>query len=253
MAAKTGFLKQGAADGLWNGCPTLDQPELCYGIVDHFLELSVGDTTSRWTLDNTNGTAVLGAAQTVGLGGVAVLNAPGTDNDWVSLKLTTADTGAPFKITKDSGKKLWFGARLAMVSIVETCWYVGLFGEASTEVGADDDGAENLGATEDGVYWRDLLHGTSDKPDFCVTKNGAETIVKDGAITQSTTFHNYGFYFDGASTIYPFIDDVGYTTVAADATNFPHDVGLTPLVFLKAGTAASKTVYVDWIKCVQLV
>lgn len=247
---KTGFMKQGSCDGLWAGCPApMEHPELCYGICDDFLELGIGDATSRWTLDATNGTAVLGSAETVGLGGVAVLNAPGTDNDWVSLKLTTTDTGAPFKITANNGKKLWFGARLAMVSIVETCWYVGLFSEACTEVGADDTGAENA---QDGVYWRDLLHATSDKPDFCVNKNTTETIVKDGAITQSTTFHVYGFYFDGATTIYPYIDNVGYTTVEADATNFPHDIGLTPLVFMKAGTGASKSVYVDWIKCVQM-
>lgn len=227
----------------------MEHPELCYGICDDFLELGIGDVTSRWTLDNTNGTAVLGSAETVGLGGVVTLNAPGTDNDWVSLKLTTTDTGAPFKITASSGKKLWFGARVAQASLVETCFYVGLFNENDKEVGADDSGAESV---TDGVYWRNLLHATSDKPDFCVAKNGTETIVKDGAYTQDTEFHIFGFYFDGATTIYPYVDGTGYTTVSAAATNFPNDQGLTPLVFMKAGTGASKTVYLDWIKCVQL-
>lgn len=249
MAAKSGYMKQGTPDHLWAGCPSIWLPEHSYGFEDDFLEFGYGDTTGRWTLDNTNGTAVLGAAETTGLGGVLVLNAPGTDNDWVSIKLTTTDTGAAFKITKDSGKKLWFGVRLAVTSIIETCWYAGLFNEADKEVGADDDGTELV---TDGVYWRDLLHAVSDKPDFCVAKDGTETIVKDGAITSDTSFHTYGFTFDGASTIMPFVDDTAYTTVAADATNFPSDQGLTPLVFMKAGVAGSKTVWLDWIRCVQL-
>jgi hypothetical protein len=249
MAAKTGYLKQSASDHLWKGCPSVWLPEHSYGIEDDFAEFGYGDVTGRWTLDNTNGTAVLGSSETVGLGGVLTLNAPGTDNDWVSIKLTTTDTGAPFKITKDSGKKLWFGCRLKMAAITETCFYCGLFNQADTEVGADDSGAESV---TDGVYWRDLLNATSDKPDFCVNKNGTETIVKDGAITADTSLHTYGFYFDGANVVMPFVDDIAYTVVAADATNFPSDQGLTPLIFMKAGAASSKTVYVDWIRCVQL-
>ncbi len=43
-----------------------------------------------------------------------------------------------------------------------------------------------------------------------------------------------------------------YTTVAADATNFPDDPGLPPSVFMKAGTGASTPVWLDWTKCVQI-
>lgn len=249
-APTTGFLKTADGDGLWSGAPDLNHPEVAYGISDDFVELGVGDATSRWTLDATNGTAVLGSAETVGLGGVVVLNAPGgLDNDWVSLKLTTTDTGAAFKITKDSGKKLWFGAKLSVEQIIETCCYVGLFAEGEAEVGADDTGARNM---VDGVYFRMLLHAVSDAWDFATTKNSVEQEVAAAAQAADTDSHIFGLYFNGESTIYAYIDGSVVGQQEVDDAEFPDDVGLTPLVFVKTGEAGSKDVHLDWIKCVQL-
>ncbi len=68
------YLELAPASGFWANCPIANfaDPSLSYELYEDFLELSIGDATSRWTLDSTSGTAVLGAAETVGLGGVLV-------------------------------------------------------------------------------------------------------------------------------------------------------------------------------------
>lgn len=252
MAGKTGYLKQSASDKLWNGCPATDQhPELCYGISDDFLEFSKHATTARWTPYGDTATSVLGSAETVGLGGVVVM-AASADDKWINHKLSTAETGAPFKITKDNHKKLWFGCRVKNTVIDECCIYLGLCDESLQQPFATGTGAENFSATQDGVYWRCLLHGTSDKWDACINHNGTETIVADGLVTSDTNWHTLGFTFDGSNAVKFWSDDEVIGTVAADATNWPHDIGLTPFFGMIIGETAAKVVYVDWIRCVQM-
>lgn len=251
MAAKTGYLKQGGADKMWNGCPTVLLPEHAYGFCDDFETLAYGDVDAPWTLDNDTMVPVLGSAETVGLGGVLDFGTA-TDNQWATIKRSSADTGAAYKITKDSGKKLWLGCRVKNTVIDECSIYFGLFEQGVTEPMADATGAENLGVAEDGVYWRCLLHATSDDWDCCHAKNGTEVEAAAAQLTSDTDWHVLGVTFNGASLVQWWADDVAVHSVAADATNFPHDVGLTVLFSMKVGESVQKNVYVDWIKCVQL-
>lgn len=251
MGAETGFMKQGTVDHLWAGCPSVILPEHAYGISDDFLEFSQHDTTSRWTVDSDTATAVLGSAETVGLGGVLVL-AGSTDDKYINVKLSTADTGAPFKVTAESHKPLWFGIRVKNTVIDECAIYCGLCDQSVTQPFATTTGAENFSATQDGIYWRCLLNATKGDWDACLNHNGTETEVGGDLLTSDTSWHTMGITFDGADQIAFWGDDEMLATAsAADATG-PHDIGVTPFFGMILGETASKAVYVDWIKCVQL-
>ncbi|GAI81777.1 unnamed protein product, partial [marine sediment metagenome] len=74
-----------------------------------------------------------------------------------------------------------------------------------------------------------------------------------------------GFYFDGVNTVTPVIDRVAQPAheVAADADNFPDDVGLLPHIYIQNGAAPAahvppadalvitKTLRADWIRVKQ--
>jgi len=246
--------------GFWSDCPIprVNPEESAYEFFDDFTKFSVGDNTGIWTLDQTNGSAVLVSSEAAtGKGGVVRIGTDGTaDNDYATIKVTTADTGAAFRIEDGAttSKKLWFAARVYPYEVTDCSYYVGLFDQTTTEPGLDDTGAENLGAAQDGVYFRSL-NGTPTELDFCCAKNGSETEVKGAAGTlAATTWITVGFKYDGNSTVQAWINGVKVATVMSTSlTNFPDDVGLTPLMFVKDGEATGeiKYLYCDWIKCVQ--
>lgn len=254
---RNGNLILSPIDGLWADCPCLEvDPNVSsYEVVDDFIDSNIGDVTSKWMLDNTNGTVALGSAATYGLGGMAIFNTGATDEDWVNLKAWDSDNaGGPFKITANSGKKLWFEAKfyLTAVGAVEVvAFYVGLMDGATTEPMADATGERNM---DDGIYFR-TLSDASTELDFARTRNTTEAEIKANIATLvKGTFIRVGFRFDGASTIVPYINGVAYpqyNTNVAVAT-FPYDVGLTPYVGIKTTEAVNKIAVVDWIKCIQM-
>ena len=246
-------LTHGPAAGFWAGCPAADQanPAPAFTFFDDFLELSLGDATSRWTLDHTQGEAILAAGETSGIGGWLKLGVTGTTaEDFAQIRLGSTDTGCAFKITKDSGKKLWYETSLkAAVNLADASCYFGLVDEAASEIGTDGTGAESV---ENGVYFR-VLNDAPTELDTGVNKNTTETEVKANAGTLNTTARTYGFTFDGANLITFYQDGVALAdTVAADATNFPHDEALTPAFFVKSGDTGGEYIYVDYVKIVQL-
>lgn len=241
--------------GMWSNCPSVTaQPNLsAYEMFDDFVAFPVGDATSKWTLDATNGTAVLGTADVNGLGGVVVLNTSGTlAEDFAQIKVTSTDTGAPFMIVSNSGKKLWFEARVYVTSVTDDSIYVGLFNDAATEVGTDDTGAAHATTLIDGVYFR-TKNATPTVINWAVAKTNTETAVLVAAGTlAATTWIRLGFYFDGVTSVVPYINGTAVSGVAStDITNFPDTVGLTPLIYIKEGAASAKALWCDYIRVVQ--
>ena len=241
--------------GFWAGCPIprVDPENSCYEIYDDFTSFDVGDATSKWTLDQLNGTAVLVSAEAAtGLGGVVALTAANNDNDFAQIKVTSTDTGAPFKIVEDSGKPLWFAARVYVSSIAaDSSYYVGLFNAGATEIQADNSGAAHASKLIDGVYLRTLC-ATPTEIDIGINKDSTETEVEGAAGTlAATTWTTLGFYFDGAATVAFYQDGVLISALDTEATNMPDDQGLTPAVAVKSGTTSNRVLNVDWIRCVQ--
>ena len=235
---------------LWSDFPSITNPSSVFGIMEDFLGGCIGDVTSLWTLDNTNGTALLitGAG---GQGGILEMDTTATlDNDFANVKLSDTDLGGPFKITKNSGKKLWFEARArAAQDSVETMCLVGLVPATVTEAVADDTGAFN---GSDGAYFR-ILAATPAEWDVACAKNTNETEILGAAAVNASDYHTFGIHFDGVNTVTFYIDGASVGTSAADATDWPDDVYLTPMLCVKSGVvgAASRVLEVDYIKCYQ--
>ncbi len=253
---RNGNLILSPTEGFWSNCPTVEvNPEVsAYEFFDDFMFSNIGDVTSKWMLDNTNGTVAAGSGATYGLGGMAIFNTGATDEDWVNLKGWDSDNaGGPFKITANSGKKLWFESKfyLTAVGAVEVvAFYVGLMDGLTTEPMADATGAKNM---VDGIYFR-TLSDASTQLDFATTRNSTETEVKAAINTLvKDTFVRVGFYFDGANTVQAYINGVATSTVVnVAATTFPYDVGLCPYVGIKTTEAVNKIAVVDYVKCIQM-
>jgi len=250
--------------GFWAGCPIprVDLDTSAFVIFDDFTSLSLGDATGKWTLDNTNGSAVLTDCQLFDgtnekLGGIVKVGTDGSlAEDFACMKVSSTDTGAPFKITSNSGKKLWFATKIYVSSITDCSYYVGLCDQTVTEPGADDTGAENFGVAQDGVYFR-TLNASPTAIGWAHTKNGTETIKKAGIGTlTASTWITLGLYFNGLTGVIPYIDGVAQDyAIATGASNFPGgstDQGLTPFFYVKEGAGTATYIYVDWIKCVQI-
>jgi len=235
---------------LWSDFPSIANPSSAFGIMEDFLGGCIGDVTSLWTLDAINGTATLvrGAGAQ---GGILKMDTTATaDNDFVNVKLSDTDLGGPFKITKNSGKKLWFEAYVdTSYAISEIMCLVGLVPETVTEAVGNDTGAFN---GDDGVYFR-ILAATPSEWDVACSKGTHETEILGAAAVNAGDWHTFGIHFDGVNTVTFYIDGAAVGTSAADATNWPDDVHLTPMFCVKSGNAvpASRVLEVDYIKCYQ--
>jgi len=243
--------------GFWAGCPLsrVNPEDSAYEIFDDFTSFSVGDTTSKWTLDHTNSTAVLVSAEaTTGVGGVVAITTGGVAEDFAQIKVTSTDTGAPFRLLDaTTGRDLWFAVRVYVSSIADISFYFGLFNQAATEVGTDNTGALHATTAIDGIYFR-TLNATPTEIDWGCAKNNTETEVAGAAGTlAATTWTTLGFKYDASQqAVIPYQDGVslGYA-MSTSLTNFPDDQGLTPLVYIKEGAGAAKVLNVDWIRCIQ--
>lgn len=244
------------SSGMWANCPLVqyaDGFKQAYEFYDDFLTLDVGTgDDGMWDLSNTGGTAVLGAAETSntpGPGGYVTLAASTTDEDWAMMKLSTQQTGAPWKISA-SGKAMWYEVAFTPSSTTTCSYMVGLISAADTEPITDATGAEN--SITDGIYWH-TVGGTSTTVLLFSHNDGTEVDVDATAGTlAANTEIVLGFYFDG-TTLTPYVNGVAGDTVLASATNFPNAAGMTPFFSLKThGTSNAIAMHVDYIKCVQL-
>jgi len=217
--------------------------------------------TGKWQLHQAGGaggSATIINAEDDILGGVLQLALAATDNHKLDLKLIDGDSGGSWKITLDSGKKLWYATKVRVPQIADLAMYVGLFNPAECAFGhglsLDDTGLPNLSVNgfQDGIYFR-ILTATPTEIDWAVAKNMAETEVKDCIKANDAAWHTLGFYFDGINTITPTIDGVPKPAYAvnADAANFPDDLGLLPHFSIQTGEDVIKVLKADWIRVLQ--
>jgi hypothetical protein len=244
--------------GFWSNCPVpnVDPTDSAYEFFDNFETVCYDDVAAPWTIDTTNGTLTMAAAETAGLGGYATLYLAAATNNDLQMKVSTADTAAgPFKVTTyaaataTSGRKLWFEAKFWSPVITATTFYVGLIDGGCTQAGANATGARNMTS---GIYFR-TLQASSTAIDWCCSAASTETVVGTGIATLvASTAITLGFYFDGNKTVLPYVNGtlVNYPMSTA-LTNFPGTVGLTPVIYWQTGAIVAKTMYLDWVKCVQ--
>jgi len=238
---------------IWGDCPRqqmLLDPTLGHFVGDDFT-FANGEsftTAKNYVLAGANGTFTHVAADP---NGVALLTAPGTDNDECNVNL---NTGVGI-IKLDATTNWWFETRVKVNQITTAQGvFVGLITDDIT-MGVDfmtDNtmamkvqdalGFQIIHATDEAAIWQSMM----------ILTGGARVALNATLATASTGWVKLGmksvlgtitFYVDGAA------DATGTTTAA---TNFPLDQYVVPAFATKCGSAAANTLSVDWWYAAQL-
>jgi hypothetical protein len=181
-------------------------------------------TAGDWTVTETDAGAT--QALTDGDGGWLLITNTAADNDLVALQ----KKGESFRFA--SGKKLWFEARFKVSDATQSDVVMGLQITDATPLDVTD-GVFFIKA--DGAATVDLL----------VEKNNTATTTSSVATMANDTFITLGFFYDGVSTIYYFVN--GALGGSSVTTNLPDDEDMTISFAIQNGEAVAKTMTVDYI------
>lgn len=181
----------------------------------------------EWTLTTVeagSGSATEALANVDG-GVLLVTNDDGAaDADWFQK------IGESFKFA--SGYRTWFAVRFKTSDAEQSNLVFGLQITDTDPI-----------VVSDGVYFR--KDDGDQLIDFVVCKDSAVTADTGIATLEDDTWMILAFYFDGASTLVPYVDGVRGTPVAL--TNLPNDEELTISFGIQNGEAVAKTLSVDYI------
>lgn len=183
-------------------------------------------TAAQWTVTETQAGAT--EALTDGDGGLLLITNTATEDDVVSMQ----KVGESFLMA--SGKKAWFKCRFQTSDATQNDI---LFGLVITDTSP-------LACT-DGVFFRKVDGSTS--INFVSVKNSAESELQGVGTLANATNISLGWYFDGLTTFYIYVDDVLVGTLTKTSASFPDDEELTPTMHLENGSAGAKTMTVDYI------
>lgn len=134
-----------------------------------------------------------------------------------------------------AGKKALFKARFKVSDATESDFVMGLQITDTTPLDATD-----------GIYF--MKDDGDTNLDFYVRKDattGSNSATAVATVT-SDTFLTVGWYYDGVSKVYYFVDDVLKGSLDASSTYLP-DTELTISFGIQNGAAAAKTMTVDYI------
>lgn len=215
---------------LWETCPLLvDDPSAFHEYFNDFHSYDVDD----WTLtvvdggtDNADSQVITGAA-----GGVLLCTTDDAENDGPNFNLK----GESFKLA--AGKELWYEARIAASEATQSDIFVGL---SITDT-------DMLGGVTDGVYFRKV--DASAAFAFVTEKDSSETSTASVHTLVADTFVKLGFYFDGAGTVYGYVNGV---LAATHTLTIPDDEELTIGFQYLTGAAGVDTFSVDYIRVRQV-
>lgn len=184
-------------------------------------------TTTSWAVDSAGTTPTFALID--GYGGLGKITLSAADNDRTFFyKLAES-----FKFA--TGKEIWFKTRLQVSSATDEDWISGLVITGSTDpIGT---------IPTDGVWFQQT--DASANVVLKIVKNSTATSITVGTTTAATDAI-YGVYYNGVDTIYYFVNDVcvGSTTTL---TNLPDDEFLSPMFGCQNGSAASRTLTIDYI------
>jgi hypothetical protein len=185
---------------------------------------------AEWTVTHTGAGSV---ANTDAIGGQVLLTNAGADNNNSFLQLGGSQNGESFAF--QAGKPLWFDTRFKVDNIL-----------ADTFAGLYVTDTDPEGGVAAGVYFRRLTTATA--LDLIVENSSTETVVTTGIVMANDTFVNVGIYWDGASLYYTQNRRIlGQVTTLA---NLP-STELRLSFGVQNGTAAARTMTVDWVSAYQ--
>ena len=192
--------------------------------MDDFDKYAAGD----WTITKTGagGSVALGNVD----GGVLVLTTDTADNDNVFMN----KVGESFLF--ETGKKLYFEARLKASDATQSDFVIGLQITDTTPL-----------AVTDGTYF--IKADDAATVDFVVVKNSTATTASAIATFANDTFKTLGFYYDGVGAIYYYVNRV--LAGSSVTTNLCDDEELTVSIGVQAGAAAAKSITVDFVEIIK--
>jgi len=166
------------------------------------------------------------------VGGVLLVTNAAADNDSYQAQWL----GEPFKL--QTGKFCYCEAKFMTADPIQVDL---LFGLCITDTTL-------IAGFSDGVAWKkddgDALL------DFEAVKNSTPTAQNEIGVLAANTWTRVGFYFDGYSTLVPYLNGAAYTAKKI-TTNIPDDEELTPSFAIMNGEAAAKSLYLDYLMAVQ--
>ena len=173
------------------------------------------------------------AALVAGSPGGELLFTNGTnDNDGLNLQLL----GEAFHF--GAAYPTYFGCRFKIEHATLQDAFAGLcITNATLEAGMTD-----------GLYFRKLNGSTILY--LIAEKDSAETALACCTMVADTWVTAEYLYLNGTLTVY--INGVEVGEIANSDVNFPDDEYLTPSLASKNGEADSKTMNIDWIRCIQI-
>lgn len=215
---------------LWESCPQLAalDPGMAYTYFNDFFEFVTADWTST-EVEAGGGDTVISILDS--RGGILSVANDLNEDDSTELQHTTEG----FKLS--SGKPLWYETRLSVSDADQCDLYVGL--------GITD--TDSLGGASDGVTFR-LADGSASLS-FVTEKNSTETTTTAVATLADATMVKLGFFFDGASTVYAYVNGA---LVATHTANICDDEELAITFAHRNGDAGGETLLVDYVKVVQI-
>jgi len=188
-------------------------------------------------------------------GGYLDIETDGDDNDAAAL------FSQPFgSIVKNSGKKLWFEARLELGAIGDQGVFVGLVEEAGATL---DVIADNAGA--DGVVGKSLIgfvcdNGDTDAFDAIYRKDAGAVVDVLNDVTNATAIPSderaavardtevkLGLRFDGRDKLTWYVNGTPVAHRIVDGT-IDQSKNYCAIVGIKTGAAAAQSIAVDWVR-----
>jgi hypothetical protein len=199
--------------------------------------LAQDDTTddpTRWV--NTE-TGTNTAVSSTTAGDRLLITTGGTEYNGVNLQVH----GSAFKL--ESGKPLYFGARIAMQNGAKGDYLVGLC-EVDTALLATAT-SHALAVTDDGIFFYQLNDETALQ--FVNELGGVVGETASGVTTGSGTYRDIEIYYDGA-TLYAYVDNQEIVSISSGLA----DQALTPSINVRAGDDGAEQLSVQWMRAIQI-
>jgi len=248
-----GYDSGAGLSAFWDDCPRLQMlvdPTLGHFVGDDFT-LANGEsftTAKNYTLAGANGTFTHVASDP---NGVALLTAPGTDNDECNVNLNTG-VGV---LKADASTNWWFETRVKLNQITTAQGvFAGLVDDQVT-MGADFMTDNTMALKVQGLLGFQVIHATDEAAiwqTIQVKAAGARVALSATAATGSTGWIKLGMKsVSGTVTFY--VNGVAdATTTTSASTNFPLNLYMVPGFATKCGSAAANTLSIDWWYAAQL-
>lgn len=207
---------------------------------------AIGGQVRKWVLDFFKGAET--ADRTITATGTSPVTNPVTAGDRLLITTENVDfagdniqwLGTPFQL--ESGKPLYWGARISISDATQTDFLVGLASTDTTLTAASSTHA--VAVTDNGIYFSKIDGGTTIYA--TVEKATAESSTVAG--TMDTSKHWYEMVYDG-TTISTYFDGALVSLVAAASVP---TVVMCPSINFRAGEAGIKTCLVEKFVVIQL-